>query len=279
MFDKLLKVIPKSLLIRIYFLYKHHTFLSIKNPKKFSELIQRRKFNLIKEYSSLSDKYVVRSYVSDKIGKNYLIPLIGVYNNVNEIDYNLLPSSFVMKTNFGSGNSHIEIVKDKKNIDYEKLKKKFSLALDLSYRGSLLGENHYDLIERKIIVEQFINNNGNDIEDFKFHIFNSKDGFLQIDFDRFTKHKRNLYDFNWEALPYGLLYPSGVYTLPDLELLNKMKEVAFKLSEGFDYVRVDLYLVNGQVLFGEMTFTPGSGFETFTDVKAEFKYGSMWLDM
>ncbi|URR00064.1 hypothetical protein LOC50_01555 [Pseudoalteromonas sp. SCSIO 43095] len=231
---------------------------------------------MLPEYSELSDKYAVRRVVEQKLGGDYLIPLIGYFSSFSDVNFSELPKAFVIKTNFGSGDEHIEIVKDKSTINYDKLRKKFDRAMVSRYKGTILGETQYDLIPKKIIIEELIDNNGLDIEDFKFHIFNGSEGFLQVDFDRFSNHKRNLYSLDFERLDYDLLYSGGDYDLPSLQELNKLKKAAVRLAEGFDYVRVDLYLVDGKVLFGEMTFTPGSGFESFSDFKADLYYGNLW---
>lgn len=224
----------------------------------------------------LSDKYKVREFVSKNIGEQYLIELLACENEISDLKFETLPEQFVIKTNFGSGSEHIEIVKNKSLINKLNIERKFNLAMKSQYKGSILGETQYDFIDKRIIVEKFIDNNGKDIDDFKFHIFNSKNGFLQIDFDRFTNHKRNLYDLNFKQLDFELCHSGGKYNLPSIDKLQKMKEIALKLSQGFDYVRIDLYLVNEQILFGEMTFTPGSGLEKFSTLKADKLYGQMW---
>ncbi|WP_299807083.1 ATP-grasp fold amidoligase family protein [uncultured Shewanella sp.] len=271
------KLLPLTIRLKAYYLLKHRSFLDLKHPKKYSEKLQVRKLNMLPEYSSLSDKYAVREFVERKLGNENLIPLLGVYNSVSDIDFDVLPNAFVAKTNFGSGEEHIQIVKDKATINRHEFVEKFEKALGSSYKGSILGETQYDAIPKKIIIEEFIDSDGVDIEDFKFHIFNGKDGFLQIDFDRFSDHRRNLYSLSFEQLPFDLLYKSGGYKLPELESLNKLKQAALVLAEGFDYVRVDLYLVKGQVLFGEMTFTPGNGFESFSSIDADVLFGDMWV--
>lgn len=248
-------------------------FLSLSNAKLYTEKLQVRKLNMLDLYSDLSDKYEVRKHVKRLIGEEYLIPLIGVYDSFDEIDFSTLPDSFVIKTNFGSGDGHLEIVKNKAGIDALKLRLKFNRAMTSFYKGSILGETQYDHIPRKIIIEQLI---GNDIEDFKFHIFNNSDGFLQIDFDRFDKHKRNLYTLDYKKLNFDLMYKGGSYDLPSELDLKRLKELAFILAQGFDYVRVDLYLVEGKIYFGEMTFTPGCGFEAFSSVEVDLNYGQIW---
>ncbi|MBG3116099.1 hypothetical protein BBX45_03625 [Proteus mirabilis] len=274
---KLLKIIPLKMRLKIFYFFKFRKILDIKKPKKYTEKIQYRKLNMLSSYSVLSDKLLVKNYISKLIGKEYIIKTIYHTTNVDDINFNKLPDSFVIKTNFGSGAEHIHIIKDKNKIDENSIKKKFQKALSKKYKGSILGETQYDKINKKILIEEFIDNNGNDIDDFKFHIFNSKNGFLQIDFDRFSDHKRNLYNLNFEKLNYGLCYKQGDYTLPPLELLEKMKNISLTLSQNFDYVRIDLYLVKDKIFFGEMTFTPGSGFEAFSNSYADELYGKLWL--
>ena len=273
---QLLKVIPLKLRLSVYYIFKFKRLPFLSSPELYTEKLQVRKLKMQKVYSELSDKYLVRKFVEDAIGAEHLIPLLGAYNAFDEIDFALLPNSFVIKTNFGSGYEHLEIVKDKTEIDIDKLKVKFNKAMRSSYKGAILGETQYDHIPRKLLIEKLIENDGNDIDDFKFHIFNSDDGFLQIDFDRFKSHKRNLYSLDYQRLDYDLMYKGGDFVLPSKLELDRLKAYAFELAKGFDYVRVDLYLVQGRIYFGEMTFTPGNGFEAFSSLEADRVYGRAW---
>lgn len=274
---KIIEIIPLRLRLQIFYFLKFKKKLNLNSPSLYSEKIQKRKLKLDPKYSLLSDKLAVKNNIKAKIGNEYIIPTIAFANSIDEIDFSLLPNSFVIKTNFGSGHNHIEIIKNKNNMNINNVLEKFRKAMSDKYIGSLLGESQYNAIPKKILIEKFIDNSGNDIDDFKFHIFNSKEGFLQIDFDRFSNHKRNLYDLNFNRLDYDLCYTGGTYNLPSKELLENMKNIAFKLSQDFDYVRVDLYLVNNKIYFGEMTFTPGSGFEKFTPSMADNFYGELWV--
>ncbi len=272
----LIKLIPLTVRIKFFYFIKFRRFPKLSKPMLYTEKLQCRKLNMKSEYSLLSDKYQVRGFVTEKVGKEHLVQLYGVFNHFSEIDFNSLPNKFVIKTNFGSGSEHLEIVTDKFAINWPATEQKFNEAMASSYIGAILGETQYDDIPKKIIVEEYIENNGEDLADFKFHLFSNGNGFLQIDFDRFSDHKRNLYDLSFNKLDDELLFPSGDYVLPLHEHLVELKEVATKLAKGFDYVRVDLYLANNTVLFGEMTFTPGSGFEPFSSTSTDLKYGSYW---
>jgi len=270
------KLIPLTVRIKLFYFIKFRRFPKLSKPILYTEKLQCRKLNMRPEFSLLADKFQVRDFVTKKVGEQYLVKLYGVFNHFSEIDFNSLPNKFVVKTNFGSGPKHLEIVTDKKIISWAEVEKKFNEAMASSYIGAILGETQYDDIPKKIIVEEYIENNGEDLADFKFHLFSNGDGFLQIDFDRFSDHKRNLYDLSFNKLDDELLFPSGDYVLPSHEHLVELKEVAAKLAEDFDYVRVDLYLANNTVLFGEMTFTPESGFAPFSSAQTDLRYGDYW---
>ena len=272
----LFKLIPLSVRIKLFYFIKFKRFPKLTEPTLYTEKIQRRKFNMKDEFSLLSDKYQVRDFVKKRVGAQYLVKLYGSFNQFSEIDFNSLPNKFVIKTNFGSGSKHLEIVTNKKSINWPKIEQKFNEAMASSYIGAILGETQYDSIPKKIIVEEYIETNDDDLPDFKFHLFKNGEGFLQIDFDRFSSHKRNLYDLSFNKLDDELLFPSGDYVLPPHERLVELKQVANQLAKGFDYVRVDLYLANNTVLFGEMTFTPGSGFEAFSSAQTDLRYGDYW---
>ena len=122
---------------------------------------------------------------------------------------------------------------------------------------------------------------GDSIEDYKFMCFNGKTYYCWVDFDRFSNHKRNIYDMNWNLQKFNQ-YNYGNYekdfSCP--EKFNEMKEIVKKLCSEFDQVRVDLYLINGNIYFGEMTFTNGNGFEKITPDVWNEKLGDLWeLDL
>ncbi|MCG7536361.1 ATP-grasp fold amidoligase family protein [Pseudoalteromonas sp. OOF1S-7] len=277
MIDTVLKILPLKIRVFLYFFIKHGYFMSWSNPKSFSEYIQLRKLRLGKKESIYADKYAVRKYVEERIGSEYLIPLIGVYEELRPDDIDTSRDDIVVKTNHGSGSGHLEIFPTEKAA--EEISNKFNNALKQDYRGVLLGEVQYKEIERRVIVEKKIGVSGSVPEDFKFHVFrNGGDPvwFLQVDFDRFTDHKRNYYDSELNLLDLEVLYAKGDYPLPTSKEVNKMAELAIALLGDSEYMRVDLYLVEGQIYFGELTLTPGSGFEAFSCRKAEVLWGDLY---
>ncbi|MEY0154187.1 ATP-grasp fold amidoligase family protein [Providencia rettgeri] len=152
----LLKLIPLRFRLKLYYLLKFKRYLNLNNPKLYTEKLQYRKLNLLPIYSELSDKYLVRKFIKNRIGEQYLIPLISSHNDTSSINFELLPPKFVIKTNFGSGDEHIEIVKNKKEISQSGIISKFNKAMNSSYKGTILGENQYESIEKKSSLKSLL---------------------------------------------------------------------------------------------------------------------------
>lgn len=250
----------------------------IDNPKGFNEKIQWLKlYDNVEIKTKLADKYLVRDYVSDKIGDHYLIPLLGVWNSVKDIDFNNLPDKFVLKCNHASETNIF--VEDKKQINYIKLQKQFQEWLNINY--AYWGfEMQYARIKPRIIAEQMlIPDDGEDLKDYKVFVFNGKAKIIQVDIDRQHVHRRNLYDVEWQYLPYSIQYP----TAPDVVIdkpkcLEELISISEILGSNFRHVRVDFYICNQQIYFGEMTFTHGNGAEKFEPLSFEKKMGD-WIDI
>ena len=275
-FKKIFLSFPLKARVRLYFLYRHRYFLSLSKPATFSEMVNFRKFNYLPIYSILADKYQVRSYVAEKIGQQYLIPLDFSCDSKDFKSFPILEGELVAKTNHGSGPDHIEFLPSKKsNVE---LFQKFKAALSSEFDGVLFGEGHYSSIPKKIIIEKRLGE-GNVPDDFKFHIFENNGSpvwFLQVDAGRFVDHIRNFYDSNLEQMDFQLLHPNGEYNLPSSGLINEMANLGIKLCTGLKYARVDFYLVDSKIYFGEITLTPGSGFEKFSDLKIDKQWGKFW---
>nr|WP_294660584.1 ATP-grasp fold amidoligase family protein [uncultured Blautia sp.] len=224
-----------------------------------------------------ADKYAVRKWVEDRIGEEYLIPLIGVYDSYADVDFSKLPNQFVIKTNHGSGD--VVCVRDKRKMtlaDKIDMRRKVAFSLDTDYSCKYC-EMHYGKIPPKIIVEQLIDNHGKDLPDYKFLCFDGEPKYVWIDVDRFTNHKRNVYNMNWELQEWNQRgYGNTDYPIEKPENFDQMVEIVKKLAAGFSHVRVDLYSVQGKIYFGEMTFTNGSGFEELVPAYADKMLGDMW---
>ncbi|GHH99564.1 ATP-grasp fold amidoligase family protein [Neobacillus kokaensis] len=255
----------------------HHYELNLANPRTFSEKIQWTKlYGRLERFSKYADKYEVRQYVQEKIGKQYLIPFIGVYDRVDEIDWNTLPESFVMKANH-AWRTNI-IVKDKTKIDWKEKKLQMENWLKLNF-GEKSGQPNYYNIKPRIVIEELIKDPTGDLKDYKFFCFHGEPKFIQVDGERFNGHERDLFDLNWNKLPFRLGYNNDFKDSPSKPTgLNEMIKVAQQLSSDFPFVRVDLYYTNEHIYFGELTFTPGNGLTKFRPRKYDDLYGT-YLDI
>ncbi|MFT6984901.1 MAG: hypothetical protein ACJAT7_000702 [Psychromonas sp.] len=239
----------------------HKKELNLKNPILFNEKIQWLKLNYRKKALTLcADKYAVREYVSNILGDDVLNELYGVYNDVNEIDFNSLPKEFVLKVTHGSGQNLI--TQNKESIDwaYEKKQLNFYMHSNHYLEGR---EWVYKNIPPRIICEKYLDENGKPPVDYKFFCFNGEPRFIQLDLDRFDSHKRNMYDTNWNALPFEFQHQRDLADFERPKCLELMLTYAQKLAGDFPFARVDFYLVNGKIIFGEITFHPEQGLGRF----------------
>ena len=229
---------PDKWYLSLMFRSKMGYWMNWKKPKTFNEKLQWLKIHDRNPlYTTLVDKYEVRKYIAEKIGEEYLIPLLGVWNSPDEIDFKTLPNQFVLKCTHDSGS--VLICKDKANFDIKTAKKHLKDCLAINYYYSAR-EWPYKNVKPRIIAEKFIEDENQELNDYKFFCFNGKIEFLQVDYDRFTEHHRNLYDPQWKQLPFSIQYSSkqnAIIKKPnDFE---QMKEIAENLSKGFPHVRIE----------------------------------------
>lgn len=235
--------------------------LDMSCPKAFTEKIQWLKlYDCTEEKTKLADKYLVRDWIKATIGEKYLVPLLGAWDNFDEINWDALPNEFCLKMNHGSAMNYI--VDDKTKIDVQRLKVLFSLWENRAYyTGSL--ELQYYHIPQKILAEEYIKEFGGGLYDYKYHCFNGRPVFIQCIGDRdLKKHTgyQNNFDLQWNVQDWTFeTYPEFPYDVPWPKNLEEMTACASRLCKGFAYVRVDLYDLGDRVYFGEMTFTPASG--------------------
>lgn len=240
------------------------------DPKSFNEKLQVSKLYLLFPMKTrLADKVAVREWIRETIGAKYLIPLIGVYNSFNDIQFSTLPNSFVIKCNHDSGS--VTICKDKSKLDLKRLAERYTKLLnkDYSFQGF---EMHYRGIQPRIVIEQYMGM----LRDYKFMCFHGKVEFFWVDFDRFGNHTRLTYDRNGNRLPFTMSYPENENQLPPPDKYQQMIQIAEVLSRNFEHVRVDLYLIQDRIFFSEMTFTTGNGFEPFNPPDWNERVGLFW---
>ncbi|MFZ2537547.1 MAG: ATP-grasp fold amidoligase family protein [Oscillospiraceae bacterium] len=232
--------------------------LDLNNPKTFNEKIQWMKLYWHDPIlPTLVDKFTVRKYVADKIGEEYLVPLYSTFNNVDDIIFEELPNGCVLKPNHGSG--QVLIVRDKMKINWPKERKAFERSMNNNFYYTWY-EWAYKDIEPKIICEKLLDDQ---IIDYKFFCFGGIPEFLYVSQGLVQDHtlKVGFYDLNWEKMPFQRTDYEGLDG--DLKRPNKlaeMEKLASELSKGFPFVRVDLYCVEDEIYFSEMTFTPSSGY-------------------
>lgn len=250
--------------------------LDLDNPQTFNEKLQWLKlYNRKPEYTMMVDKYKVREYIAQELGEEYLIPLLGVWNDPDEIDFDALPDQFVLKCNHNSG-SGMCICKDKSKLNIPKVKAELRKGLKENYYIRHR-EWPYKDVPRKIIAEKYMVDASGDLKDYKFYCFDGAMKFVMINSDRNTdKPTRADYfdrDFNWLDFTWGYSHAEVRPEKP--EQFEKMVAIAEKLSKGLPHIRVDLYECNGQIYFGELTFFDGSGFDKIEPLEWDYKIGKM----
>ena len=217
------------------------------------------------------DKYEVRQYVRESIGDAYLNECFGVWNSIDEIDYDALPNQFVLKPTNGSGD--IVICKNKSNFNWEEAKKTLTKYSKRSFATKTKEWAYYD-VPFRIIGERLIKSSDeNQIKDYKFFCFNGEPEFLFVASDRGTEHlKFDFFDKKWNRLPITNAHEHNM-TLNKPQYFNEMLEIARKLSKPFPHVRVDLYEEENKVFFGELTFYHFGGFTKFEPDEWDYKLG------
>lgn len=247
-------------------------------PTTFNEKLQYLKlYDRRPEYTVMVDKYKARGYIAEKIGEQYLIPLIGVWNDPDEIDFAELPNQFVMKCNHNSGLGMC-ICKDKAQLNIPKVKKELRKGLKQDYY--LTGrEWPYKDVPRKIIAEQFLQSDAGGLTDYKIHCFNGVPKFILVCKDRFTESglTEDFYTTDWEHMAVKRpKIPNAVAPSAKPEKLDEMLSLAAKLSENIPFLRVDFYIVDNKIYFSELTFFPASGFEKYEPEEWDKIFGD-WL--
>lgn len=247
------------------------------NPKTFSEKLQWLKlYDRRDEYTTMVDKYEVKKYVADCIGKQYIIPTLGVWNQFDEIDFDSLPEQFVLKCTHDSGG--LVICKDKAKLNKKVAKDKIERSLKKDYYLSGR-EWPYKNVKRLIIAEQYMEDSvSKELRDYKFFCFNGEVRCFKIDFDRYVEHHANYYSRDCELLPFGeAKYPPLYDKKLDIPSeIPQMIILAEKLARKTSFVRIDFYDVDGKIYFGEITFYPASGLGVFTSAEWDKKLGD-WI--
>lgn len=266
--------------IKIAHRIKLNEKLDLENPITYNQKLQWLKiYNRDVLYNKLVDKYRVREFIKERIGSKYLIPLIGVWENVEDIDFNSLPNQFVLKCTHNSGG--LVICKDKRELNIKSVKDKLEKSLKHNYYWGQR-EWVYKDVPPLIIAEKYIaDDSGKNIRDYRFFCFNGEPKFISVDLDIINKDqtRRNIYDLEWNLLDIEISYPKEENKkLLKPKNLEIMIEIAKELSKDIPHLRVDLYNVDGKILFGELTFFHQSGWGKFNPKKWDEILGN-WLTL
>lgn len=273
---KSLFFLPDKQYVKLYFRLNLHRKLDLEHPIYLNDKLQWLKFNYRFPLQTIvSDKYRVRKYVAEIIGKKYLIPLLGVWDKFEQINFNVLPEQFVLKCNHDSGG--LVICKNKKDFNKEEARKKIERSLKSNFFW-IGREYQYKNIVPKIICEKFISENGDIPEDYKIYCFNGKPDAILVCKGRFLngshRAKYYFYDQNWNYLTYNK--GDSIENNPDIlkpKNLEEMLEIAKKLSKDFIFARIDLYNIDGKIYFGEITLSPNSGFDPDITLETDKIFG------
>lgn len=255
--------------------------LNLDNPQTFNEKLQWLKLNYHKpEFTTMVDKYLAKEYVANKIGAEHVIPLLGVWNKPEDIDFDKLPNQFVLKCNHTSGVGLI-ICKDKNMLDKNKAIEELTRGLkDNYYKRNY--EWPYKDVKRVIIAEEYKEDeSGFELKDYKLYCFNGEPKFCQVDFGK-SKGKtrrdftRNIYDMDWNLLDVKYSHPNDPQRIIQKpSQFEQMKEFARILSQGEPFMRTDFYNIGDNILFSEITFYPIAGMGIFNPKSWDKKLGEM----
>lgn len=262
-----------ELYLKIFWYLRIGNEIDLEHPHTFNEKIQWLKLNDRKpEYAQMTDKYEVKKYVTKMIGEKYVIPTIGIYDTFDEINYEELPSQFVMKCTHDSGG--IEICKNKSQFDWNRAKQHLEKCLSYNY-FYFEREYSYKDIKPRIIIEKYMSDKTEeDLKDYKIFCFDGEPQIIEVDIDRMTNHRRNVYSTDWKLLDLSICYPRApeVY-IEKPNCIEELLDAARKLSKGIPHVRTDFYVIDNHIFLGEMTFYHGGGYEKFTPDEWNRKLG------
>ena len=277
----LFHTMPDKPLLSLYFRRKFHRKLDWENPQTFSEKIQWLKiYGRTPVNRVMCDKYLVKDYIKCKIGEQYVIPLLGVWDRPEDIDFSKLPEKFVIKCNHNSGTG-MYICRDKSKLNEEAIRRNLRKGLKEDYYIDSRDYCYKD-IPRKIIAESYMEDaETKELRDYKFFCFDGEPKALFIASGRLQGEDSVTFDFfdmDYNHLPFTNGHPNAKVQPKKPKCFEEMKQLAAQLSKGMPHVRVDFYEVNGHVYFGEFTFSHWSGFMPFKPEVWDYTFGS-WLKL
>ena len=269
--------IPDRIYLHMMYFVQMGKVLHLKSPETYSEKLQWLKlYNRKPEYTMMVDKYAVKDYVAKLIGKEHVIPTLGVWNRPEDIEWDILPNQFVLKITNGGGSKGVVICKEKesfdKNLAVTTLNKALRRNIYKMYR-----EWPYKDIKPRIIAEKYmedVDNPTEELHDYKVYCFNGEPLIIMYSTGRFNGGITfDYYDTKWNKLPLEWDKPNSKFIAPRPQKMEELLSISETLAKGIPHVRVDLYIINNSVYFGELTFFDSSGFSHFTPSDWNLKLG------
>lgn len=270
------RFIPDEIYLKILYRLRMGKRLNLDNPQTFNEKLQWLKLYDRKPiYTTMVDKFEAKKYVASIIGEEYIIPTLGVWERFEDIDFNQLPDQFVLKCTHDSGG--LVICRDKSSLDIEAARKKIKSSLKTNYYW-VFREWPYKNVYPRIIAEQYLEDESKtELKDYKVFNFDGEPKLIEIDFDRFFSHKRNIYTTDWELINMAIQYPTDPNRNFDKPtVLEEIIDLSRKLSASIPHLRTDFYCIGDRILFGELTFYHESGFGKFSSPEWDYILGS-WI--
>lgn len=272
-------LLPDKLYLSLLFRRRMGYWMDWRNPQTFNEKLQWLKvYDRRDDYTMMVDKYTVKEYVSNIIGREYIIPTLGVWDKFDDIDFSKLPNQFVLKCTHDSGG--LVICKDITQFNFFSAKKKLNAALKTNFYNKYR-EWPYKNVKPRIIAEEYVedkNGGTEDLMDYKFMCYNGK---CQNVFVCSNRQKYDLrvdfFDLNWKHLPFKRMYQNSDSLISCPDRFEEMVVLSEKIANAINnsFVRIDFYNVNHCILFGEITFYPGTGLEPFTPVEWDYNFGNL----
>lgn len=265
-FTKVLKILPDRPYIQLKYFIRSHGFLNLKNPRTFNEKLNWLKLHCRRDiFTKMVDKYEARDFVAERVGEEHLVPLLGVWSDFEEIDFDRLPDKFVLKCTNNSGGT--VFCTDKKSLDLEAARTKIQGALKTNYFW-FSREWPYKNVRPRIIAEAFVEEKNvcesASLVVYKVFCFDGKPHIIQvIQNDKKPGEVIDYYDTDWNLLKLRQNYPNSGRVIEKNALLSEMLELSKVLSKGIPFVRVDWYMPDDRLLFSEHTFFSDGGFAKF----------------
>lgn len=278
-FNKLVSLLPDKYFIKLKWYGRRMPYkLNLRKPKTYSEKLQWIKlYDRNPLYTTLVDKYRVKAYVEERIGSEHVIPLLGAWDSVDDIEWDKLPEQFVLKVNHDCGGQ--VICKDKSKLDIERTKEKLKIAFKKNYyfEGR---EWPYKNVQPKVFAEAYMEDEYGELRDYKFFCFDGvvKAMFIATERNSGEEVKFDFFDADFNHLPFTQGHPNAPILPAKPKGFEEMKALAAKLSKGLKEVRVDFYDVNGHVYFGEFTFFHLGGIVEFHPVEWDYTFGE-WIKL